>query len=304
MATTTTTNPPLATAGMASFRRSFSFDWVGLLPFTAFVTVFLLLPAWAIVYRGLTDGGGAFTLSNVLNLGNPTILQAYRSTVLVSVITAVSGGVIGGGLAWAITVGRIPDWIRNAVLSFSGVAANFAGLPLVFAFIALLGRVGLLNQLLRPTGMVIDPQTFLYGFWGLCIVYTYFQIPLMVLIMVPALDGLRREWREAAENLGATRAQYWRYVGVPILMPAILGAVALLFANAFSTYVTASALLGPIGQTFAITIVVANQFNTDTFGDPGLGYALALSMIAVIVVTVMIYTYSRSRAERWLRRAE
>jgi putative spermidine/putrescine transport system permease protein len=285
-------------------RIPFSLDWIGLLPFTAFVILFLLLPAWAIVYRGLTDGGGTFTLSNLLNLGNPTIIQAYRSTILVSLITSVTGGVIGGGLAWAITVGRIPEWIRNAILSFSGVAANFAGVPLVFAFIALLGRVGLLNQLLRPTGILIDPQTFLYGFWGLCIVYTYFQIPLMVLILVPALDGLRREWREAAENLGATRSQFWRYVGIPILMPAILGAVALLFANAFSTYVTASALLGPIGQTFAITIVVANQFRTDTFGDPGLGYALALSMIAVIVVTVMIYTYSRSRAERWLRATE
>jgi putative spermidine/putrescine transport system permease protein len=283
-------------------RPSLSFDWVGVLPFVAFVTVFLLLPSWSIVYRGLTDGGGNFTLINLENLSNPTIATAYRSTVLVSVITSITGALIGGGLAWAITVGNIPGWIRNAVLSFSGVAANFAGLPLVFAFIALLGRIGLLNQVLRPLNVSIDPQTFLYGFWGLVIVYTYFQIPLMVLILVPALDGLRREWREAAENLGATRLQYWRYVGFPILMPAILGAVALLFANAFSTYVTASALLGAIGQTFAITIVVANQFRTDTFGDPGLGYGLALSMIVVIAITVMVYTYSRSRAERYLRR--
>ncbi|MDX2139080.1 MAG: ABC transporter permease subunit [Chloroflexota bacterium] len=299
---TTTTVQPLKRKRANDFAIPFSIDWVGLLPFLAFVMVFLILPAWSIVQRALTDGSGAVTLNNLLNLSNPTIAQAYRSTILVSILTSISGGVIGAGLAWAITVGNLPAWIRNAVLSFSGVAANFAGLPLVFAFVALLGRVGLLNQLLRPTGVAIDPQTFLYGFWGLVIVYTYFQIPLLVLIMVPALDGLRREWVEASQNLGATRLQYWRYVGVPILMPALLGALALLFANAFSTYVTASALLGAVGQTFAITIVVANQFRTDTFGDPGLGYALAFSMILVIAITVMIYTYSRNRAERWLRR--
>jgi putative spermidine/putrescine transport system permease protein len=304
MATTTTRQPVTAARNSLQLPFSISIDWVGLLPFLAFVMVFLILPAWSIVQRALTDGTGTLTLSNLLNLTNPTIAQAYRSTILVSFITAITGALIGGGLAWSITVGNLPAWIRSAVLSFSGVAANFAGLPLVFAFVALLGRVGLLNQLLRPTGAAIDPQTFLYGFWGLCIVYTYFQIPLLVLIMVPALDGLRREWVEASENLGATRLQYWRYVGIPILLPSILGALALLFANAFSTYVTASALLGAIGQTFAVTIVVANQFRTDTFGDPGLGYALAFSMIVVIAITVMIYTYSRNRAERWLRRAE
>lgn len=286
------------------FSWAFSFDWVGLLPFFAFIALFLLFPALSIVIRGLTDGSGNFTTDNLLALSHPTIIQAYRSSVLVSLITAVSGAVLGGLLAWSVTLGGLPQWVRNTVLSFAGVAANFAGVPLVFAFVSLLGRIGLLNQILRPIGISLDPQTFLYGFWGLCIVYTYFQIPLMVLIMTPALDGLRREWREAAENLGATQTQYWRYVAFPILMPAILGSIALLFANAFSTYATATALLGSVGQTFSVTIVVANQFRTDTFGDPGLGYALAFSMMIVIGITIAIYTYSRRRAERWLQRAE
>jgi putative spermidine/putrescine transport system permease protein len=295
-----TARPP----GRASLRQiAVSFDWVGALPFFAFVMAFLLLPGLSIVARAVTDGSGNLTFANLANLGNPTIVIAYRSSVLVSIITAVSGAALGGLLAWSITLGGLPIWIRSAVLSFSGVAANFAGVPLVFAFVALLGRVGLLNQLLKPTGLSIDPQTFLYGFWGLCLVYTYFQIPLMVLIIVPALDGLRREWREAAENLGATQRQYWRYVALPILMPAILGSIALLFANAFSTYVTATALLGAMGQTYAVTIVIANQFRTDTFGDPGLGYALATSMMVVIGITIMIYTYSRRRSEKWLRRS-
>lgn len=276
-------------------------DWMGLLPFFAFVAAFLIFPALSIVTRSFSDSAGHFTLRNLQNLSNPVITLSYKNTLLVSLYTAVSGSLLGGLLAWAITLGGLPRWIRDTTVSFSGVAANFAGVPLVFAFVALLGRIGLLNQLLRPTGLRIDPQTFLYGFWGLCIVYTYFQIPLMVLIMVPALEGVKKEWREAAENLGASQWQFWRYVGLPVLMPAILGSAALLFANAFSTYVTATALLGAIGQTFAVTIVVANQFRTDTFGDPGLGYALAFSMIGVIAITVALYTYSRRQAERWLQ---
>jgi putative spermidine/putrescine transport system permease protein len=285
-------------------RFQMNLDWIGLLPFFAFVAVFLLFPALSIVVRSVTDAAGTPTWANVeAMLRESVIAQAYRSTIQVSIITAISGALIGGLLAWAITLGGLPGWIRGTVLSFSGVAANFAGVPLVFAFVALLGRVGLLNQFL-PFESRIDPQTFLYSFWGLCIVYTYFQIPLMVLIITPALDGLRKEWREAAENLGASQTQYWRYVGLPILMPSILGAMALLFANAFSTYVTATALLGAMGQTFAVTIVVANQFRTDTFGNAGLGFALATSMMLVIAVTIMVYTYSRRRAERWLRRSE
>lgn len=283
-------------------RDRLSFDWVGLLPFFAFVTVFMILPGYSIVYRALTDGAGSLTTANLLSLREPVIMQAYRYSIFVSIITAVSGGLIGGLVSWAVVMGGLPGWVRSAILSFSGVGANFAGIPLVFAFVSLLGRVGLLNTILRPTGIAIDPQSYLYSFFGLCLVYTYFQIPLMILITVPALEGLRKEWREAAENLGATNAQYWRYVAIPILMPSLLGSLALLFANAFSTYATAVALLGAMGQTFAVTIVVANQFRTDTFGDPGLGYALAFTMIVVVAVTVMVYTFSRRRAERWLQR--
>jgi putative spermidine/putrescine transport system permease protein len=292
---------PVATG--AERRTPFSLDWLGLLPFFGFITLFMLAPAFSIIIRALTDGSGNLTLRNLLALNEPVIVQAYRYSIYVSVITAFTGGLLGGLLSWAVVLGGLPNWLRSAILSFAGVGANFAGIPLVFAFTAMLGRVGLLNAMLRPAGLNIDPQSYLYSFFGLCLVYTYFQIPLMVLITVPALEGLRKEWREAAENLGASNLQYWRHVAIPILMPSILGSLALLFANAFSTYATAVALLGSMGQTFAVTIVVANQFRTDTFGDPGLGYALAFSMIVVVAVTVLVYTYSRRRAELWLRRS-
>ncbi|GAB4212773.1 MAG: ABC transporter permease subunit [Synechococcales cyanobacterium] len=291
----------VAAAQSRSPAPAISWDWLGLLPFLTVVTTFLIVPAMVIVQRSLLDNTGHLTFAYWLSLGQEAITLAYRHSLLVSLITALSGAVLGGMLSWAITLGKLPATVRSSVLSFCGVAANFAGVPLVFAFMALLGRVGLINQWLRPLGATLDPQTFLYGFWGLCIVYTYFQIPLTVLIMVPALQGLRQEWQEAAENLGATPTQFWLYVGFPVLLPSILGALSLLFANAFSTYATAIALLGGMGQVFAVTVVVANQFRTDTFADPGLGYALAASMIVVIGLTILVYIYSRRLAEQWRR---
>jgi putative spermidine/putrescine transport system permease protein len=182
------------------------------------------------------------------------------------------------------------------------VASNFGGLPLAFAFVATLGSLGVVTVALKSVGIFLYPNFKLSGFWGLVIVYVYFQIPLMVLIMVPAFEGLRREWREASENLGATTTQYWRYVALPILLPSIIGTVALLFGNAFGAQATAAALTGGgAGANLVITVAVSNQFRTDALGDPGLGNALAFGMIVVMAVTIAIYSLFRRRSERWLK---
>jgi len=139
----------------------------------------------------------------------------------------------------------------------------------------------------------------LYSFWGLSVTYLYFQFPLMVLIITPALEGLRREWREAAENLGATGWQYWRYVGLPVLMPSLLGAMILLFGNAFGAYATALSLTG--GLINLVTILIGSQIKGDVLHNPGLGYALALGMVVVMAVSMAIYYVLRRRSERWLR---
>jgi putative spermidine/putrescine transport system permease protein len=127
----------------------------------------------------------------------------------------------------------------------------------------------------------------------------YFQFPLMVLIIAPAIDGLRREWVEASENLGATTFQYWRYVALPILLPSLLGTMILLFGNSFGAYATAFALTG--GQINLVTIVIGSQLTGDVLGDPGLGYALALGMLVVMALAITGYTILQRRTERWLR---
>ena len=283
-------------------RPSLSWAWLGLLPFFAFIGAFLIWPAISIIVRSFLDGQGLFTLQNVRDLGQPFILTSYWYTIQLSAATALLGGGAGFLLAYAVTVGGLPRWVRGSLLGFSGVASNFAGVPLAFAFIATLGQLGLVTQLLRGVGISLYPTFSLYSFWGLALTYLYFQIPLMVLIMTPALDGLRREWREAAESLGASPWQYWRRVGLPILMPSILATTVLLFGNAFGAHATAYALTGGGSQASVVTILIGAQLSSDAFANPGLGNALALGMIVIMAVTITLYTWLQRRAERWLQR--
>ena len=160
-----------------------------------------------------------------------------------------------------------------------------------------------ITQGLKALGIYLYPDFNVSSFLGLCITYTYFQIPLMVLVLAPALDGLRREWREAAENLGASQLEYWRLVALPILLPSILGALVLLFANAFGAQATAYALVGGgAGQNLVVTVMVSAQFSTDSFANPGLGNALAVGMMVIIGISIVVYSWLRRRAERWQSR--
>jgi putative spermidine/putrescine transport system permease protein len=191
--------------------------------------------------------------------------------------------------------------LRSALITFSGVASNFAGVPLAFAFIATLGRRGFLTLFLKDN-FAIDLYRAgfdLYTFWGLCAIYMFFQFPLMVLVMVPALDGLKREWREAAENLGASGLQYWTRVAMPILLPSILGSMILLFGNAFGAYATAYALTG--GRLGIVTIQIGAQIRGDVLHNPGLGYAMAMGMVIIMAVSLALYSWLQKISERWLR---
>ncbi len=309
MAQAATTDSKVAAGPPSTIRRVIqwrprwlTWNWLGVLPFFVFLLLFQLGPALKIADGALTDDAEHLTLDNMLKLGGALYQTSYLNTVKISLITSAAGGLLGFTLAWAITVGRLPKQIRSAVLSFCGVASNFAGLPLALAFVAALGRVGILTQILKSICIFLYPDFSMSSFWGVCLAYTYFQIPLMVLIMTPPLDGLRPEWREAADNLGASRGQYWRMVMLPILLPSILSGVALLFANAFGAYATAFALVGGgAGESLVVSILVRAQFSNDSLTNPHLGYALAFGMILVIGLTVVIYTWSRQRAERWRR---
>ncbi|HTJ58218.1 MAG TPA: ABC transporter permease subunit [Devosiaceae bacterium] len=301
--------PTPASAGVASaaggpLRRLAGVRWgdyLGVAPFLLFAILFLIVPTIFLVIGAFVDPNGNFTLQNIIDLGTPQILSSFWISIRVSAASAVAGSLFGLIIALAVIRGRLPEAIRSTVLTFSGVASNFAGIPLAFAFIATLGRLGLITVVLRTAfGFDLYRSGFnLLSFWGLTLTYCYFQIPLMVLIIAPAIDGLKKEWNEAAATLGASNGQFWRYIGLPVLWPNLLGTLSLLFANAFGAIATAYALTG--SSLNIVPILLYAQIRGDVLNNPGLGAALALGMIVITAIANILYLVIRTRAERWLK---
>ncbi len=277
-------------------------NWIGVVPFFLFALLFLIMPSARLFIGSFTDEKGQFTFANIIQiLDQPSILSAYWLSIKISAVTALGGGILGFLLAYSVTVGGLPKPLRSLLITFSGVASNFAGVPLAFAFISTLGRTGFVTALLKNIfhTNIYDIGFNLYGFAGLSLTYMYFQFPLMVLIMAPALDGLKGEWREAAENLGASTTEYWLKVALPVLLPSILGSMILLFGNAFGAYATAYALTG--GTLPIITIQIGAQIRGDVLHNPGLGYAMAMGMVIIMAISLAGYSWLQGRTERWLK---
>ncbi len=287
--------------GAAAPRFKHLLAGLGLLPFSLFALAFMLLPAGSLLIGGFQDKLGNFTLANIFHLTRPDIINSYRLTIQISLVTALGGGLLGFLLAYGVTLGGLPRFVPGFLSTFCGVASNFAGVPLAFAFIATLGRVGMVTVLLQTLfGINIYDKGFnLYSFWGLSLTYLFFQIPLMVLIITPALEGMKKQWREAAENLGATAWQYWRMVALPVLTPSLLASFILLFGNAFGAYATAYALTG--GLLNITPILIGAQIRGDVLHDPNLGYALALGMVFLMTLLIFIYSWLQKTYSRWMQ---
>lgn len=285
----------LTTPGAKSQGRS---GPIPLLPFFAFVGMFLAVPTIALFARASRSVEGSST---------PAMFEAFRGefresfaySARVSATSAALGVLVGTVLALAVTRITRPSWIRNAVTGFSGVAANLGGIPLAFAFIATLGAQGLVTRIAFHWGLDLYGNGFtITGFWGIVTVYLYFQVPLMFLVILPSIDGMRPTWAEACANLGGGRVRYWRHVGFPLLVPGLMGGGLLLFANAFSAYATAYALSSGGSKLVPVQIRFFLQGNTIT-GKGNLGYALAAWMIIILAVTMCGYLVLRRRSERW-----
>lgn len=282
-------------------RRRFGWGWLGIVPFLLFAFLFLIAPTAYLVVGSFQNAKGALTLENFQQLFSPAIIATYGNSIEISLVTALAGGIFGFLLAYSVISGGLPGILRSALMTFSGVASNFAGVPLALAFIFTLGRVGLFTIFMRTVlGVDLYAGDFsLYTKLGLEIVYLYFQFPLMVLIIAPAIDGLKKDWREAAENMGASSFQYWRHVALPILMPSLLGTMILLFGNSFGAQATAYQLTG--GFIDIVTIAISRQMRGDVLYDPNLGYALAMGMVVIMAISITAYSLLQRRSERWLK---
>ncbi|WDQ99466.1 ABC transporter permease subunit [Devosia sp. J2-20] len=282
-------------------RRRFSWEFLGVAPFILFGLMFLVLPTLYLLGGAFIGRDGEFTFDNILGLFTDQIMAAYWISIRVAGASSIIGALAGLAIALAIIRGRLPAPLRSAIMTFSGVASNFAGVPLAFAFIATLGRLGLVTIIAKTVfGIDIYRAGFnLLSFWGLTLTYLYFQIPLMILIIAPAIDGLKKEWSEAAASLGAQPWQFWRYIGLPILWPSFLGTVSLLFANAFGAIATAYGLTG--SSLNIVPILLYAQIRGDALQNPGLGAALALGMVVITALANVLYLIISARAERWMK---
>ncbi len=288
-----------AASGAGARRMARAGNYLALVPFHGYVGLFLILPTLIVAVGAFTTAGGSLTLDNVSSVFTSSVfLDAFVKSIQLAVITAIAGAIFGGLLAWAVARGNPNGLLRQFVIAASGVLAQFGGVMLAFAFLATFGFSGLVTVFIKnQLGVVLD-MSWLYTLTGLAVVYTYFQIPLMLIVFLPSLDGMRQEWYDASASLGGGSWAFWRYVGGPILAPSFLGAVLLLFTNAFSAYATAAALISqgcPI-----ITLEIGCQMQSEiVLGQENVGKALALGMIVIVSAVMAVYALIQRRASRW-----
>jgi putative spermidine/putrescine transport system permease protein len=305
MTAAVTTAPATTTRGAGKTSRRRTAVWLGLTPFALYVLLFLAIPAVLAVGSGFFTSAGSFTFDNFSALADPVITGDLVATIGLSVVTAVIGAVLGAIICFAL-LGTKPDgWLRTTIDSASSVLAQFGGVMLAFAFVATIGQQGLITTWLVSTfGWTDNPFVvfdnngpLLYQVIGLSIPYLYFQVPLMVIVFMPAMEGLKATWGDANATLGGTRFTYWTRIAFPILAPAFFGSVILLFANAFSSYATAAALISQ-GGILPLDIKAALTSET-VIGKANEAGVLALAMVVVMIVVMIVYSALDRRASRW-----
>jgi putative spermidine/putrescine transport system permease protein len=270
-----------------------------LLPFFIFTGFFLIWPVIAVTLRSLRGNKNEWTLANyrpILKAG--PYFHAFVVSLKLSIVTTVIGSILGAFFAYVIV--KYAHGKFGAVIdSISAVFANSGGVPLAFMFIAAFGTEGIVTIVLKKLGWDIYAGHFtIFSFTGVVLVYSFFQIPLMVLIFKPAIAGLRSEWEEASTNLGASHLTYWRRVAIPILTPSFIGAFFLLFAGGFSAYATARALT--VGTVPLVPIIIGTLVDGNVVSDQAnLGDALAVGMIVVATIAMAGYIWAQRQSAKW-----
>lgn len=287
------------TANIAKMRKMRA-AWLGLIPFLVFCLAFEIIPILLLFRDSLQLKGGGLTLTHYGDALAPLYLKSFINSIKLSGLTAIIGTVLGVFIGYAIY--RWPSKrVQEILVTLSDVTTNFAGAPLAFAFIIILGSNGVVTQfLLQYFNWKIYPDFSVYSFSGLTLAYVYFQLPLMVLLIIPAFAGLKKEWRESAFNLGADTFRFWWHIGIPVLAPSLIAGFTLLFANAFGAYATAYTLTG--SRLSLVTLQIGFTIAGEVLHDPGIGQAMAILSLLIMGTSIVIYQIATNRARRWTRR--
>ncbi|MNI50736.1 Sulfate transport system permease protein CysW [compost metagenome] len=259
---------------------------LALAPFALMVLAFQAVPLLSMVVNSLQEqDGSGYTLGNYLHaLQSAYYMQAIKNSLMISAASSIIG--IAAGLLCAYCITRFTPAVRDRLLMLSNMTSNFAGVPLAFAYIVLLGNNGVFTLLFRQWGWDVFAGFNLYSWSGLILVYVYFQIPLALLLLYPAFYGIREQWREAAALLGASSWQFWRTVGMPVLSPAVFGTLGILFANAMGAYATAYALVG--GNYNLLAVRIGSLVAGDVVNQPEMGSTLAVLLALSTLLAVFL----------------
>ena len=268
--------------------------WLALLclvPFAVFFIVFQIAPlVWVLIHSVQSEDSG-WGLANFSKIFSSRFyLQAIQHSLEISFWSSVFGIVIA--VLGSYSLRKVDSRLRNFVNAFANMTSNFSGVPLAFAFIILLGFNGSITIMLKQAGIIEDFN--LYSKTGLIILYTYFQIPLGVLLLYPAFDALREDWRESASLLGASSWQFWRHIGLPVLTPALLGTFVILLANALGAYATVYALT--TGNFNVLPIRIAAMVSGDISLDPNMASALAVILVGLMTLVTLVHQWLLKRS--------
>jgi putative spermidine/putrescine transport system permease protein len=279
-------------------KSRYTSDWVRIVPFLLFCLAFEIVPILFLIQGSIIDKTSSqLTLQHYLTLRQPLYVNSFWNSIKISGLTAIIGVILGTFIGYAIYL-----WpsrrVRETLITLSDVTTNFAGAPLAFAFVVILGMNGVITQFfLQYFQYELYPEFSIYSFSGLTLAYIYFQLPLMVLLILPAFAGIKKEWRESAQSLGANTFQFWRYVGVPVLTPSLIAGVMLLFANAFGAYATAYTLVQ--AKLSLVTLQIGYMIAGEVRKDPAIGMAMAVVSLLIMGLSIAIYQAATIRARRW-----
>jgi putative spermidine/putrescine transport system permease protein len=275
---------------------------VGLLlafaPFLIFCAMFELIPVAALLL-GSVGGVEKHSLEWIAKVfTNPTFQRSIWNSLLLAVTSSLLGAVIGTAIGYAITRTR-RQRVRSALIALSSISSNAGGISLGFAFITILGAAGMITILLRTFGIDLLSFFSIYSVIGLIVVYLYFQVPLMIVLMLPAFAGLRRDWAEASASLGGDGRDFWRRIGIPVLMPSIIAGTVLLFVSSMGAYATAQALIG--SRINLMTIQISILRRGEILYQPAQADAMATVLLLMVAVSVLAYHLIQKRAQRWIQ---
>ena len=275
--------------------------YLGVIPFLLLTGLFLLYPTWNVASGAFQDQSGKFDLSALREvMSSPVARNAFSNSLEISARTSITGAILGALLAWALVTGKSGGFFYRFSVAFSSVLAQFGGVMLTFAFLATFGFNGLVSTFaikFAPNSFLAQSD-WLYGMTGLSLLYTFFQIPLMVLVFLPTLENLKPQWREASDALGGRTYEYWLRIGIPILTPSFLGATLLLFVNSFSAYATAATLINM--ADFLTPLQISSALSNEIGGaNPAEAKALSFFMVLVVAIAMTLYALLRRRVSNW-----